>query len=657
MHKIHGGIWIALLLACSAIQDGGKSSVPITITAGGSALADYGGDGLGHIARSERRAFVAGDWSKSQKAELSRSKSPAVARRAAIKIGLNPQRIPKNEILLTYEDSGAVDKNARDSSIVADGEHGQATLHEEISDSLQHTQRRVGTNVISRVPVLRFNFMDAMSPSDRMHMMRLLFVVAMAIGLALVACASASKLPLMQGILLHSRQAFHRDACVPKEVLMAIGIVTTSLQGGGLIFGFSAFADQLMQLPGSPYTVNNVSAIFAVGHNVVAAGCIASGALVDYCGPRVCAASGLVMEAIGHLLLAHATSLPRVMTMGAYGLVGWGGCQVLLSALTFTGAFVNGSKVNALLTAAFQAGAFVFMALPHVRWEVFFYSYCGLCIAAACLCWLLYPDAPPHAHNVVESSLGAGQRTSGSTLASLLRTPRIVWFLLTFMIAGSAFIYGAGEFPAAILIKDACTWDDAQDNFVSCRDQAVQDHMNFFLMPLVGNSIFPFSLLLGMIIDRWNFVLPAFVNVFFVQAFILALWQLGLTGQYFTLILYNIANSAVFTIQNAYICSVGNEHIGKLFAISNLALSVGNLVSDWLNFNPFGQGPTQVGKSLAVSCTFWLLATCPCYAWAAVEARHQRGVDAKAHHPTDSSPISNGDLSGSTMLHDSQPVS
>lgn len=451
-------------------------------------------------------------------------------------------------------------------------------------------------------------------------------------GLLMLTVAAAYCLGLdrMPGIAAPERRWHQAPRNVSKEFLLVIGVITTGLQGGGLIFGFSAFADRLLQLPGSPYRFSTVSGIFAVGHNIAAFGCVGSGMLVDSLGPRVCAVSGLAMQAVGHLGLAHATQLPELVIMVAYGLLGLGGCQVFLAALTFAAAFLHSSWVSSLLTAAFQAGGFVFMVLPYVRWEAFFYFYCAFCILGAIIAGLLYPDEPLLAHRDAQDVQLPCHDESGKTLKDLLLTPRIFWFLLTFMIAGSAFIYGAGEFPAALQAKDICMWDELQGDFTNCQNQRLQDHLNFVAMPFVGNFIFPFSLVIGFVIDRWGFAIPALISVVSVQAFLVALWLFGLNSQYVTLFLYNIANSTLFTNQNAYICDVGHEHIGKLFAVSNFVLSLGNLAADWLNMNPFGEGSSRVGKSLATSCAFWLVITCPLYAWAAKERSHSRKDDERS---------------------------
>jgi len=216
--------------------------------------------------------------------------------------------------------------------------------------------------------------------------------------------------------------------------------------------------------------------------------------------------------------------------------------------------------------------------------------------------------------------------TNEMSLGQVLRQQRVVWFLISFTVCGSALIYGIGEVPAALRAKDSCQWDEVSGDFKECRGQHTQDKLNNAVMPFVGNFIVPCSVMLGHMIDRWGFAMPAFINVISVQAFLGALQLLNLFQQYTTAILFNIANSTVFTVQNAYICSLGSEHVGRLFAISNILLGLGNFVSDWLNANPFGSNENRVSTSLAVSCIVWFIVTCPCYVWVLYEHRHQRDL-------------------------------
>jgi len=420
--------------------------------------------------------------------------------------------------------------------------------------------------------------------------------------------------------------ARRRWRTAPKELLLSVAIATTTFLGGGLIFGFSPLAGQLVRLPGSPFTEANVSSVLSVGHNITVIGLILSGIVLDKLGPRVCAVSGLLIEAVGHFGMLHAEEVPQWVTWTSYGLIGLGGTQVLIAALTFADGFKHSGLVNSALTAFYQAGGFVFMVLPYVSWSTFFRIYVLLSLAAAGATLLLYPDRPLAACTGADeqseiAEISAAIANSRS-LKNILMRPGTVMFLFTFMVAGSALIYGQSEFVTGTRAKAGCLWEDGK--FMECKYEDLYQRLNNIYFPLVGNFILPCSLFLGWIIDRSGFMLPALINVASVQAFILAFWVLDIEWQYVTLLLYNVANTAVFTIQNAYVCSVGHQHIGALFAISNAVLGVGNLAADYLSLNPFGSGESAIDTSVTWSSLFWLAACVPLYGWVVAEVFHAR---------------------------------
>lgn len=426
---------------------------------------------------------------------------------------------------------------------------------------------------------------------------------------------------LAVGLVLQAWIFRSKPVEITKEELMGIGLASTALLGGGIIFGFSAFAEQLIEMPNSPFNTSSVSTIFAIGHQIMVVGCIVGGFALDYVSPRAFAVSGFAIEAIGHVLLMHAETLPEIVTIVSYGLIGWGGCQIFLVALTFVSAFERCNLLASILTSFFQAGGFVFMVLPYTGWKPFFFTYSIMCIVGGCVAATVYPtsmlDECPQTEDEAAS-------TNEMSLGQVLSQKRVIWFLISFTVCGSALIYGIGEVPAALRAKDSCQWDEVAGDFIECRSQNIQDQLNNAVMPFVGNFIVPCSVVLGYMIDRWGFAMPAVINVISVQAFLGALQQLNLIQQYGTALLFNIANSTVFTVQNAYICSLGSEHVGRLFAISNILLGLGNFLSDWLNTNPFGSSDSKVTTSVAVSCVVWFIATCPCYLWALFEYRHQQ---------------------------------
>lgn len=204
------------------------------------------------------------------------------------------------------------------------------------------------------------------------------------------------------------------------------------------------------------------------------------------------------------------------------------------------------------------------------------------------------------------------------SLRQVLFRPNVLLFLFAFTTTGSALIYGEGQFLSALESKDIC-------NAGPCRDETTfKTNLEQFWMPLIGNFILPTAMLIGSLTDRWGFAFTSLLNIASIQAFVVALWLLPLHGQVLTLFLYSLSNAAVFTTQNIYICAEGGEHIGMLFGVSNLALGAGNLVSAYLNSNPFGDSAESDAVSLKVSSIIWFIACCPLYLWPAVELARSR---------------------------------
>jgi hypothetical protein len=276
------------------------------------------------------------------------------------------------------------------------------------------------------------------------------------------------------------------------EVLFSIGVITTALQGGGLIFGFSAFANAIVELEDSPYhhDIAKATSIFTWGHTITALMSVPAGFLCDSYGPRATAVSGLLIEALGHYLMTQVRTLPEMATWIGYGMIGLGGCQVLLAALNFCGAFKNQGLVSSIMTIAFQAGGFIFMGLnlPSCNWNAFFRVYMVSCLVSAAVVAVCYPDAPL-VNNEVEAEVQSEvdrlttAMTREPTLKQLLLRPGTIGFLITFAVTGSALTYGISEFPTALQRWDDCVWVAAEEKFVlqaAVTTKAAQQHLDAF---------------------------------------------------------------------------------------------------------------------------------------------------------------------------------
>jgi 5'-nucleotidase len=445
--------------------------------------------------------------------------------------------------------------------------------------------------------------------------------------------ANAAKLlDQSSGVLRYVKQRKYRCGLpqLSNESLFAIGLVTTALQGGGLIFGFTAFQQAILDKEGSGFKLADVGLIFMIGHNITVFASAIAGFFCDAYGPRLCAVTGLLIEAAGHGLMLTVgknidTSYYKMLIYIGFGLIGLGGCQVLLAALKFCGAFQNQGLISSLMTVAFQAGGFVFMLLPYVEWDMFFQVYAASCVASALFTAMVYPDnelvADTADGNQVVSEVAnlAGAIVQERTLKQLLFRKGTIWFLLTFAIVGSAYCYGFSAFPLSLQVQDECDWNEHREQFENCTHQEVQNGYNNLWMPLIGNLNLPAALAMGWLIDKRGFAPAAFIMVSSVQLLIVAIMFCPLQAAVVVVFIYNIANTAVFAMQNAYVCMVGGKHIGALFAVSNAMIGVGNFAADWMIGNPFGEGDSQIKTSLIGSGIIWLILCTPCYWWTYVE--------------------------------------
>lgn len=428
---------------------------------------------------------------------------------------------------------------------------------------------------------------------------------------------------------------------VSKEVLLAVAFLSTVFHAG-LIFGCTAFNSSLVALSDG-YTENTVGQIFSIGHNITAFACFFSGLMLDRIGPRVCACSGLIIEAVGHVILAQAPvpGMPMWTQEIGFGMIGLGGCQVLMAGLCFCEAFEKADLVTSLLSGAYNLGGLAFMILPVLcsghgipisqgiqLWAWFFYFYAGFAVVLAVLIFFIYPDAAlePYADSSEESDMqGMASAMRDKTLREVVFRPGVMWFLITFAITGSVLVYGDGQFVSAMMVKDAGPDPTAQK--LNRPDQQFEKLMSETMMPLVSNIIIFGSVFLGWMCDRWGVAVGCFFNIMMVQGFMLSLWLLPLRAQWTSLFMFNFSNAAVYTTQNIYICQEGYNHIGTLYGISNLAMACGNLVpAFYLNTNPFGSGSEfdKADKSLTVSSIFWIVAMCPLYVWVVIEVARAR---------------------------------
>lgn len=409
---------------------------------------------------------------------------------------------------------------------------------------------------------------------------------------------------------------------------MGVAIVMTLLHSG-LMFGVVPMVSALHAIPDTPFQSplpngggENPAAdsILSVGHMITSFGCFLAGPVPDRFGPRVTAIAGLIIEAIGQILLSQVRNpiMPAIVMKIAYGLLGLGGTMVLMGIMGFADAFKNSSMLLSLITGAFDAGGLVFMILPVLGpdlWSIFFIGYAVFAVVCALVAFVVFPDENPPAYSEDEpeendlAEMGAAMKEK--TLKEVLFRPGMIMFLLTFTISGSGWVYGDSAFASVIGEKAA---------------QADVEHYDSYLtiwQPIIASSTFPVCLLVGFLAEKYGIGVAAFLNISMVQLYLVGLWQFNLTGQFATMIFFNFAGGAMFTTQNIYCCGEGYNHIGTVYGVTNLVMALGNTLDGfWLNNNPFGNG--TISENLGPGCIVWIVASCPLYAWPLYEMMKTR---------------------------------
>mmetsp|Transcript_18127 Transcript_18127/g.31794 ORF Transcript_18127/g.31794 Transcript_18127/m.31794 type:complete len:257 (+) Transcript_18127:358-1128(+) len=95
---------------------------------------------------------------------------------------------------------------------------------------------------------------------------------------------------------------------------------------------------------------------------------------------------------MGHYLLTQVATLPSGAITAGYGLVGLGGNFVLIGSLQFCELFEQSSTATSVMSGAFQAAAFIFVALDIIDFEPFFAFCCSLCLLVSIAVLFLYPN-------------------------------------------------------------------------------------------------------------------------------------------------------------------------------------------------------------------------------------------------------------------------
>jgi len=407
-----------------------------------------------------------------------------------------------------------------------------------------------------------------------------------------------------------------------KEIIMGMSIFLVLLHSG-LMFGVVPMVAALKKVPNTDFFEEEggpenpaADKILSTGHMITSFGAFLAGPVPDKLGPRVTAIAGLLIEAGGQVLISQVRLVGSTGMMIGYGFLGLGGTMVLMGVMMFADAFSNGAFLLAVITGAFDAGGLVFMLLPVLGpdiWSIFFIGYAVFAVVCAVAVFIVFPDQnlPEYSEDEPEENdlaeMGAAMKEK--TLAQVLLRPGMIMFLLTFTITGSGWVYGDSAFGSVI-------GDKAGDQEKTIFGISILE----IWQPLIASSTFPVCLLVGHLAEKYGIGVAAFMNIFFVQLFLVGLWQFGLQMQFVTMLFFNLAGGAMFTVQNVYVCGEGYNHVGTVYGVTNLVMALGNMFDGfWLNQVPAGSflpGSWEtIHENLPIGCMFWIFACCPMYVW------------------------------------------
>ena len=307
---------------------------------------------------------------------------------------------------------------------------------------------------------------------------------------------------------------------------------------------------------------------------------------LDCIGPRYFATLGLMIEAIGHHLLAQIASYhleQGVMILSvACGMIGIGGNMLMLASIQFSNLFKNPCTVAAMMSGAYQFAGFIFTLLKFIHFDAFFQAYELITAVGMCLTFVCYPNEP---YTSVKTPT-----CSWPKMLCIKRQPRALaacknclvplqltrtWlFLSAFSLGATCGAWCSGTFLQEVTLK--ATIGD---------QQAVQTFIIW--MPLVSNATFLFSPCIGMLIDSYGFIPAVQILWSTVVSSVLSLWLLPMSYQWWTLLSLNWLQTVTYSLQFTYIAQrYPSDQFGVVMAFSTVAQSAVNLLGLYLLTRP-----------------------------------------------------------------------
>jgi hypothetical protein len=318
---------------------------------------------------------------------------------------------------------------------------------------------------------------------------------------------------------------------------------------GGVILGLGAFANRI----GSSGLLDaeGLNIVFDFGFQMLTWMSLVWSALHDSLGPRGCAVLGLMIAAFGNTVIALAVVQevrnPYAYAVG-YGLIGGGGNGPYITAYHFANLFpAKRGLCISILAAAFNVAGYAYLVLniPRIPLDTFFVAYA---VYTSCCCvgvGAIYPDTPyvvGDAPGLRQPRLCPGVGTSNplrATLSALriatpeLRKWRFWGYCLTFGWAALVGQWGAGAAGSGELSGNVT-------------------YLQWFV-PVVINATFLLTPLIGSLIDRTGFCIPALLLVASMQLVVALMWAGGAGATWAVPVAVCVLGALAYTIEFAYL--------------------------------------------------------------------------------------------------------
>ena len=365
--------------------------------------------------------------------------------------------------------------------------------------------------------------------------------------------------------------------------LLILVFALIALMSGGLIFGCAPFQDALQKYG---YSMEDAKTIWGQAFEFFVFGSALTSPFLDCIGPRYFATLGLMIEAIGHHLLAQIASYhleEGVMILSvACGMIGIGGNMLMLASIQFSNLFKNPCTVAAMMSGAYQFAGFIFTLLKFIHFDAFFQAYELITAVGMCLTFVCYPNEP---YTSVQTPT-----CSWPKMLCIKRQPRVLaacknclvplqltrtWlFLSAFSLGATCGAWCSGTFLQEVTLKATIGDQHAVQTFI-------------IWMPLVSNATFLFSPCIGMLIDSYGFIPAVQILWSTVVSSVLSLWLLPMSYQWWTLLSLNWLQTVTYSLQFTYIAQrYPSDQFGVVMAFSTVAQSAVNLLGLYLLTRP-----------------------------------------------------------------------